>query len=340
MKIYVLIPCYFDGRELELLRLERLFKSLDKAINNTDLEIDVRICGLYGSNQNRDILTKNHNYLKIVSKGNNYPDQRRHLLMRSVMEEELDINDKFVFLDADDIVSDKFFEGVEKLKEEELGFVSRFSILSSDDGTLGIQLPPSEVKDYSIFPKNTGDEFKHLILSGEFGGQVWGVFFPIGIMKDEVYDKLPYISMWEDVRFWMSFGCYKVHLLEGRYYWVRNNKESLSSNLVRTDPKFAMNVQEIIWELQRQGWSNEDIFNFNLIRYARFKLDGEDSLNLYDYDEEENITEPTDRRIISIVDKKVDMLPTTKFWNEFPKDWSGYDYCYKEILDDFLYRIV
>lgn len=342
MKIFTLVPTSYNNAELEKLRLDRLFRTVKKAIDNKPegVEVEVKICGLYGRGDTMSKYLKSTYGIITVDKGTNYADNRRHLLMKSI-KGKIKEGDRFVFLDSDDMVSPDFFS---KVNTEFDGILRthRSSVVASQDGTLAVKIPRGDYA--SNFIESCVDEFgrsgdkPHIIqdiLQGHSGGQIWANFFPASMLND-VYNYLQYISMWEDVRFWVELPEYKIKEVSGTYYWVRNNSESMCNNVnvIKRDYKFLVNLQAIIWTLQEMNLNPED---FALVRAAKSYLDRTVLTGEKDYP-----ISPADRRI-AWIDKEIHAIPDTEMYLESAgmSDWS---FCRDEneliYLMDFLNCIV
>ena len=305
MKIYVLVPCSYSNATLEKKRLDRLFRTVKKAIDNRpkDVDIEVRVCGLYGNGETTAKYLKSTYGVITVPKGTGYPDNRRHLLLKSIKGRVRE-GDRFVFLDSDDMVSSDFFSNTDYSCPEKIWRSQRSSVVASEDGTLAVKIPKGNYADAlmrnctfePILPTSKRANIDR-ILTGRFGGQIWGNFFPIN-MLDTVYNTLQYISMWEDVRFWIELPDYEVQPIDGTYYWVRNNSESICSGISndKRNFKFATNVQAIIWALQDMELDPD---SYPLVKAAKAHLNNTSSVGSvreYPYT-------PSDRRIVGIDDK-------------------------------------
>ena len=306
MKVYVLVPCNYSDITLERRRLDRLFRTVKKAIDNKseNVDIEVRICGLHGNGENTAKYLKSTYGVVTVPKGTGYPDNRRHLLMKSI-KGEIKEDDRFVFLDSDDMVSDDFFKEIDPNdKSKDIWRSGRSSVVASDDGTLAVKIPSGDYADNTYMrdciteytPTSDKEYFMNNVLRGNYGGQIWGNFFPAS-MLDTVYNTLQYISMWEDVRFWVELPDYEIRSLKGTYYWVRNNPESICSTVSRDrkNHKFATNVQAIIWALQDMGLNPD---GYPILKAARVYLNGDPKFVTEDWP-----YDPSDRRIIEVTNE-------------------------------------
>lgn len=343
MKIYVLVPCSYSDATLERKRLDRLFRTVKKAIDNRpeSVDIEIRICGLYGNGEVTSNYLKSTYGVITVPKGTGYPDNRRHLLMKSI-KGRIKEGDRFVFLDSDDMVSGDFFSWKDDSYPERILRSQRSSVVASEDGTLAVKIPKGDyAEDYiedsvseMVVPTDKKSDVNR-ILAGRSGGQIWGNFFPVN-MWDTVYNTLQYISMWEDVRFWVELPDYKIQPIGGTYYWIRNNPESLCNNinLTKRNYKFLVNLQAIIWTLQEMGLNPDD---FALIRAAKSYLNRTILTEEKDYP-----VSPADRRI-AWIDKEIHAIPDTNMYLE-SAGISDYSFCRDEnelvYLMDFLNCIV